>query len=270
MSNLDKIVSAVAASKKYRTVCKDTLYRIAERELANYEDLKAATKAAKRRLHQVYGAFEQGWDYERAFQQLTEAYRQGTEPEIEAACRQVMEGHTSTRERLPLLDHFYQAIFEITGIPSNLLDVGCGLNPVALPWMDLPAGARYIPLDIDQERVDFLNRYLALAGYEPLARCQDALSHPPKDSADVALLLKMSPTLERQKTGATLRLIGQLDAPHIVVSYAVKSLGGHEKGMLESYETHFRELISGREWSINKLVFPTELVLVASSLSRGG
>jgi len=86
----------------------------------------------------------------------------------------------------------------------------------------------------------------------------------------VALLLKMSPTLERQKTGATLRLIGQLDAPHVVVSYAVKSLGGHEKGMLESYETHFRELISGREWSINKLVFPTELVLVASSLSRGG
>ena len=270
MSNLDKIVSTVAASKKYRTVCKDTLYRIAERELANYEDLKAATKATKRRLHQVYGAFEQGWDYERAFQQLTEAYRQGTGPEIEAACRQVMEGHTSTRERLPLLDHFYQAIFEITGIPSSLLDVGCGLNPVALPWMDLPAGARYVPLDIDQERVDFLNRYLSLAGYEPLARCQDALSHPPQDSADVALLLKMSPTLERQKTGATLRLIGQLDAPHIVVSYAVKSLGGHEKGMLESYETHFRELISGREWSINKLVFPTELVLVASSLSRGG
>jgi 16S rRNA (guanine(1405)-N(7))-methyltransferase len=181
-----------------------------------------------------------------------------------------MEGHTSTRERLPLLDHFYQAIFEITGIPSSLLDVGCGLNPLALPWMELPAGCRYVPLDIDQERVDFLNRYLSLAGCEPLARCQDALSHPPKDSADVALLLKMSPTLERQKTGATLRLIGQLDAPHVVVSYAVKSLGGHEKGMLESYETHFRELISEREWSINKLVFPTELVLVASSLSRGG
>jgi len=270
MSDLDKIVSAVAASKKYRSVCKDTLYRIAERELANYQGFKAATKATKRRLHQVYGAFEQGWDYETALQQLAEAYQEGTEPEIKAACRQAMEGHTSTRERLPILDHFYQAIFEITGVPSTLLDVGCGLNPLALPWMDLPAGARYVALDIDQERVDFLNRYFSLAGYEPLARCQDALSNRPEERADVALLLKMSPTLERQETGATLRLIGQLNAPHVVVSYAVKSLGGREKGMLESYETHFRELISDREWSINKLVFPTELVLVASSLSRGG
>ena len=270
MSDLDRIVAAVAASRKYQSVCKDTLYRIAERELANYQGFKAATKATKRRLHQVYGAFEQGWDYEMAFGQLAEAYQQGTEPEIKAACRQVMEGHTSTRERLPILDHFYEAIFEITDLPSSILDVGCGLNPLALPWMGLPGGARYVALDIAQDRVDFLNRYLSLAGYEPLARCQDALSDAPADGTDVALLLKMSPTLERQETGATLRLIGELNAPHVVVSYAVKSLGGREKGMLESYETHFRELISDREWSIDKLVFPTELVLVAASRSGRG
>ena len=268
-SNLDEIVSTVAAARKYRSVCKDTLYRIAERELANYQNLKAATKATKRRLHQVYGAFEQDWDYDTAYQQLEEAYRQGTAPGIEAACRQVMESHSSTRERLPILDRFYQAIFEITGLPSSILDAGCGLNPLALPWMDLPAGARYVALDIDAARVDFLNRYLSLAGAEPLARCQDVLSHPPADRADVALLLKMSPTLERQETGATLRLIEQLDAHYIVVSYAVKSLGGREKGMLESYEQHFRELVRDRDWAIEKLVFDTELVLVAASLSRG-
>jgi 16S rRNA (guanine(1405)-N(7))-methyltransferase len=267
MSNLDEIVSAVAAAKKYRFVCRDTLYRIAERELANYHNIKAATKATKRRLHQVYGAFEQDWDYDTAYQQLEEAYQQGTGSEIKAACRHVMELHSSTRERLPILDRFYQDIFEVTGQPSSILDAGCGLNPLALPWMDLPAGARYLALDIDAARVDFLNRYLSLAGYEPLARCQDVLSHPPADRADVALLLKMSPTLERQGTGATLRLIEQLDAHHIVVSYAVKSLGGREKGMLETYEQHFRELVSDRDWSIEKLVFETELVLIAAPLS---
>jgi 16S rRNA (guanine(1405)-N(7))-methyltransferase len=251
-------------------LCRGICPRIAERELANYQNLKAATKATKRRLHQVYGAFEQDWDYDAAYQQLEEAYGLGTGPGIRAACRQVMEQHSSTRERLPILDRFYPAIFEITGRPSSILDAGCGLNPLALPWMDLPAGARYVALDIDAARVRFLNRYLSLAGYEPLARCQDVLSHPPADRADVALLLKMSPTLERQGTGATLRLIEQLDAPYIVVSYAVKSLGGREKGMLESYEQHFRELVRDREWSIEKLVFDTELVLVAAPLSRGG
>ena len=270
MSDLEKVVTSVTSSKKYRSVCKDTIYRIAERELANYQNLKAATKATKRRLHQVYGAFERDWDYDTAYQQLEEAYRQGTAPGIETACRQVMELHSSTRERLPILDRFYPAIFRITGRPSSILDAGCGLNPLALPWMDLPAGARYVALDIDAERVDFLNRYLSLTGNEPLARCQDVLSHPPTDRADVALLLKMSPTLERQETGATLRLIEQLDAHYVVVSYAVKSLGGREKGMLESYEQHFRETVSDRDWSIEKLVFDTELVLIAAPLSRGG
>ena len=269
-SNLDEIVAAVAAARKYRSVCKDTVYRIAERELVNYPNLKAATKATKRRLHQVYGAIEQDWDYDAAYGQLEAAYRKRTGAGIEAACRQVMELHSSTHERLPILDGFYLGIFEITGRPSSILDAGCGLNPLALPWMDLPAGARYVALDIDAARVDFLNRYLALAGTEPLARCQDVLSHPPTDRADVALLLKMSPTLERQETGATLRLFEQLDARHIVVSYAVKSLGGREKGMLETYEQHFRELVSDRDWSIEKLVFDTELVLVAASRSRGG
>ena len=269
-SNLDEIVSAVAAARKYRSVCRDTLYRIAERELANYPNLKAATKATKRRLHQVYGAFEQDWDYDEAYRQLAGAYLQGAGLETEAACRQVMAQHSSTRERLPILDRFYAAIFEITGRPTSILDAGCGLNPLALPWMDLPEGARYVALDIDAARVDFLNRYLALAGHEPLARCQDILSQPPTDRADVALLLKMSPTLERQGSGATLRLIEQLDADHVVVSYAIKSLGGREKGMLETYERQFRENVSDRDWSIKKLVFDTELVLVAAPLSRGG
>jgi len=269
-SNLDEIVSAVAAARKYRSVCKDTLYRIAERELGNHPSLKAATKATKRRLHQVYGAFEKDWDYETAYEQLEAAYHEGTGPEIEAACREVMALHSSTRERLPILDQFYAAIFEITGRPGSILDAGCGLNPLTLPWMDLPEDARYVALDIDAERIEFLNRYLSLAGFEPLARCQDILSRPPSDRADVALLLKMSPTLERQGSGATLRLIEQLDAEHVVVSYAVKSLGGREKGMLETYERQFRENVSDRDWAIEKLVFDSELVLVATPFSREG
>ena len=37
-SNLDEIVSAVTAARKYRSVCRDTLYRIAERELGNHPE----------------------------------------------------------------------------------------------------------------------------------------------------------------------------------------------------------------------------------------
>jgi 16S rRNA (guanine(1405)-N(7))-methyltransferase len=264
MSDLDAVVSAVASSKKYRGICEDTIRRIAEREMDKHDSLKAATKATKRKLHQSYGAFERGFDYEPAYRRLEAAYQAGSQAEIQATCRQVLEQHSSTRERLPILDRFYPAIFDITGRPGSILDLGCGLNPLALPWMDLGPDARYVALDIDAARIEFLNRTLALAGLEPLARCQDLLTQPPQDAADVALLLKMSPSLEQQEAGATLRLLELIRAPFVVVSFAVKSLGGREKGMLEHYQRQFAGWIEGRQWSVEKLVFESELVFVVS------
>lgn len=269
MANLEEIVSAVAGSKKYHAICTDAIRRIAARELAAHGSTKAAVKATKRRLHQVYGAFEQDFDRDAAYRGLEAAYREGSVDGIKAACERVLALHSSTRERLPILDRFYPAIFECTGKPSTLLDVGCGLNPLALPWMELPAGSCYVALDIDAGRVGFLNRYLALAGFEPLARCQDALSHPPEDDANVALLLKMSPSLERQEAGATLRLVEQLRAPYVVVSFAIKSLGGREKGMLNHYQKQFLALARERQWSVAEMVFETELVLVVWGIVGG-
>ena len=262
MPDLEAIVSAVASSKKYRAICEDTIRRIAGRELAHHDSAKAAIKATKRRLHQVYGAFEQDFDYEAAYRELESAYRTGSAAGIRKACWQILDQHSSTRERLSIVDRFYPAIFSVTGRPASILDLGCGLNPLALPWMDLPAAARYIALDIDSARIAFLNRYLALAGLEPLARCQDLLAHPPDDPADVAFLLKMSPSLERQEPGATLRLIDRLRAPSIVVSFAVKSLGGREKGMVEHYQRQVSAWIEERGWAVDELVFETELVFV--------
>jgi 16S rRNA (guanine(1405)-N(7))-methyltransferase len=259
---LDTVVSAVSSSRKYRAICTDTVRRLAARELATRGSVKSATKATKRRLHQAYGAFEHEFDEQAAVQRLEAVYRTGSGSQIRSTCKQILALHSSTRERLPILDRFYPAIFEITGRPSSLLDVGCGLNPLSLPWMDLPPGARYVALDIDAARVRFLNHYLSLAGSRPLARCQDALSHPPDDAADVALLLKMSPTLERQEPGATLRMIEHLAAPYVVVSFAIKSLGGREKGMAEHYEQQFRTWMDGHDWPVEKLVFESELVLV--------
>jgi 16S rRNA (guanine(1405)-N(7))-methyltransferase len=45
-----------------------------------------------------------------------------------------------------------------------VLDLGCGLNPLALPWMGLPATTRYYACDVDHGQVAFLKGWLALAG----------------------------------------------------------------------------------------------------------
>jgi len=261
---LDQVVSTVVSSKKYGTICPDTVRRIAARELAAEPraGVKALVKATKRGLHQICGAFEQSPDYEAAYQQLAAAYGSGSKTEIEAACRRVLTLHSSTRERLPILDQFYTQIFRITGRPGSILDLGCGLNPVALPWMGLTPGSRYTALEIDAGGVEFVNRYLQLAGLEPLARRQDVLVDPPVGPADVALLLKTSSTLERQEKGSTVRLVETLKAPFVVVSFAVKSLGGREKGMPAHYRREFQAMAEGRLWQVEELAFDTELVFV--------
>jgi 16S rRNA (guanine(1405)-N(7))-methyltransferase len=269
MPDLETIVSDVASSKKYGAVCRDTIRRVAERELAHHPSLKAATKATKRKLHQVYGAFEGTLDYDLAYQRLVAAHNAGSEEELKTVCRDILATHSSTSERLPLLDRFYSSIFEVTGRPASLLDLGCGLNPLALPWMDLPGSVPYVALDIDGERIRFVNRFLALVGREPLARCQDILSQPPGDEADLALLLKMSPSLERQEPGATLRLIKEVSAPSVAVSYAVRSLGGREKGMVRHYQQYFIQLVADQAWAVKELVLESELVFVVQKRSPG-
>lgn len=261
---LDRLVDGVLSSKKYAGLCSDTVRRVAARELAARPraGLKELVKATRRGLHQAYGAFERGPDYAAAARRLDEAYRAGTEPDRRAACRAALALHTSTRERLPILDEFYARLWAHTGLPHTVLDLGCGLNPLSLPWMGLPAGARYLAYDIEAAGVDFLNHYFLLAGLEPLARWQDVLARPPAEPADVALLLKTGPTLERQEKGATARLLAALQVRFAVVSFAVASLGGRERGMADHYRAQFLPLAAAQAWPVHELLFATELVFV--------
>lgn len=266
-SDLAAVVSAVSASRKYRSLCTDTLRRIAAQELPKHKSLKQAIKATKRRLHQVYAAFEADVDYEGLYQNLQAAHEAGDEGDFRAACREGLAQHSSTRERLSILDEFYAEIWQRTGPPSSVLDLGCGLNPLALPWMRLPESSSYTPLDIDAERVRFLNRYLVLLGRPPLARCQDLLLQPPEEEVDVALLLKTAASLERQAEGATVQLIEDLRASFVVVSFAVQSLTGREKGMVAHYRGQFTSWIADRPWAAEELLLETELVFVVRPAS---
>ncbi len=274
---LEAIVSAVVGSRKYRAVCPDTVRRLARRELTSHNQARIAIKETKRRLHQVYAAYEEPLDYDAAYARLAAAcersagfpacvagpYGLESLPHVRAVCRDLLACHSSTRERLPILDEFYPPIWAVTGRPTVLLDLACGLNPLTIPWMNLPPGACYHAYDIDADRVAFLNRYLTLAGLEPLAHWQDVLGQPPDIPADVALLLKTAPCLDRQEPDGARRVLTSLRARFVVVSFAVKSLGGREKGMLAHYEAGFRALADAEGWPVKRLVFATELVFVA-------
>jgi hypothetical protein len=47
-----------------------------------------------------------------------------------------------------------------------------------------------------------------------------------------------------------------------VVSFAVKSLGGRDKGMKDHYRRQFLEWAQDHRWSCEELAFDTELVYI--------
>ncbi|HIE26472.1 TPA: 16S rRNA methyltransferase [Candidatus Poribacteria bacterium] len=270
MGELQTLIDTIQSSKKYATICFDTIKRIGENELRKNADVKIAIKATKRKLHQIFGCYtsRRKLDYDGIYEHLKAAYDTQLETEIKETCRRVLRLHTSTTERIPVLEKFYESIFDVTGQPKIVIDAACGLNPLTIPWMGLERTAQYFAYDIDRNTVDFIDRYLELTGLNSMALAQDVIVQPPAIEADVALLLKTIPCLEQQEKGCSIRLMEALQAKHLVVSFPVRSVGGKSKGMLANYERILYNLIHGRDWQATKLPFETELVFCIHKLTR--
>ncbi len=267
---LAELVEAVAASAKYHTVTRACLEGIGRQELAKRRNLREAIKAAKNKLHQVGGAYlDQAPPYAAW---LTELRAAGSAAALRQTCRTAMEAHASTRERLPSLDEFYAVIFAALPPIHSVLDLACGLNPLAIPWMPLAPGATYTAYDIYEDMMGFVGGFMALpqAGVRGQAQACDVLQLGPTPRAEVALMLKAIPCLEQVDKAAGAKLLAAVQADHLVVSFPAHSLGHRDKGMVQHYEAHFRELLADRRGHIRRFQFPSELVFVVSPAQGGG
>lgn len=261
-TELDALVATVRASVGYRSVNADLIRRIGARELAARRSLKEAVKAAKNKLHQVAGAYlERTPRYDRWLEALRAA------PDGDAlrrVCGDLMRRHASTQERLPILDAFYRAIFAVVPAPRRVADLACGLNPLAIPWMGLPAGIEYYAADIYDDMMAFIQAFFSIAGVKGVAESRDVLAAPPPGHFDVAFVLKALPCLEQVDKQAGRRILDGVDADYLVISYPAHSLGGRARGMPAHYESQFQQLVAGSPWAWQKLVFQTEIVFIVA------
>ncbi len=268
---IKELVTMVLASAKYRRLSPDLVRTIGAKELAKGRSLKDAVKATKNKLHQVAGMYLPGATHYGAWlAQLTSAFQSGDEEQIRSVCRQIMAAHTSTRERLPILDQFYGATLAGLGPIARVLDLACGLNPLSLCWIPLADHATYFAYDIYTDMMDFLNGFFA--EFSAFARAQgnrrfsgagavlDIIQATPDQHADVAFILKALPCLEQIDKSAGRRLLESVHADHILVSFPARSVGGKAKGMVENYEAGFYALVEDAGWSITRFEFATELV----------
>ncbi|HZU86338.1 MAG TPA: hypothetical protein VFF78_02570 [Anaerolineaceae bacterium] len=269
--NLDELVSEIQASAKYRAIAPQLARRIAAQEMAKGRSFKDTVKEARARLHQVGSAYQEGGlDLARWRRELPNLPRDPADPALRAWALAAMRQHASTRERLPILEEFYRTTLAGIAPLHSVLDLACGLNPLALGWLPLEAGAPYYACEIYPELVDFLALFLAhverpggVEVVDLLEVASTGLTHErPYDAVHLALLLKTLPCLEQVEKGISLPLLDAIPAEYVLVSFPARSLGGRAKGMPRNYEAIFRELISARPWTVERFEFSTELAFL--------
>jgi 16S rRNA (guanine(1405)-N(7))-methyltransferase len=272
---VERVVAQVLQSRKYRAVLPHLVAQLARAELAKGRSAKDAVKATKNQLHQSAAAYQSSaMPYPDWLAHLAAIHTQGDDDAWRQALRQIMAHHASTQERLPILDDFYTQIFAHLPPIRTVLDIACGLNPLALPWMPLPPDAHYRAWDIFADQIDFLNRFFALAHLPAQAEQVDALAPetwplPDQEPVDLAILLKTIPCLEQMDPTAGQRLLDRLPAHHLLISFPVTSLGGRDKGMRPHYEARFARLLADRPWPYKKLPVDQELVYLVWKVQKG-
>ena len=88
---------------------KTSIRRIAVIELPKGRSRKETIKAVRNKIHQVGSAYQpQSIDYTHLIQEMESLPREIQDPMVKQYCMEVMKMHTSTRERLNILDQFYK------------------------------------------------------------------------------------------------------------------------------------------------------------------
>lgn len=190
------------ALKKYFTN-----YKIGEKELSEKER-KIIVKEIRDKLRHLTGRFQASQDSRRSL------LKKGKISDL-------LSTHTSTKERLD----DYQALKDkISSLNINsILDLGCGINPIALASKDI----EYSAADINEDDLKLVRIYFKLnhiqgnVFFYDLRELEKSL---PK--ADLCLLFKVFDVLETKGHKQAEKIIKFIQCKYIMMSFSTKTLSG--------------------------------------------
>jgi len=260
---VDGWIAEVRASKKYAPISTELIRSILLAEAPHQKNPRELIKAARNKLHQVGAAFQETpIPYAALTAQIDALGTQVQAEETRQFLRTALARHASTRERLPILAEFFAATLAPIAPVASVLDLACGFTPLCLPWMPLAETASYTGIDIYADMVGLLDHFYAHFGLPHTFLVGNVLGELPPQPVELALLLKTLPCLEQVQKGAGARLLEEVPAENILVSFPAHSLGGRAKGMAANYEAYFNQITSGKKWKITRSLFAGELAFL--------
>ncbi|MEM7674803.1 MAG: hypothetical protein AAF449_02240 [Myxococcota bacterium] len=182
---------------------------------------------------------------------------------VAASARDILDAHSSTRERLVSREAFAEKILDAIGPAKRVLDVGGGVAALMFPFERAPTLELYLSLDRDAAVTEAVQAYAARRPEPRLFARQWALKdgwNPLDAPFDVALLLKIVPVVARQDP-ALLHLLAATPARRLVISGSrvaltkKASIEDRERRLLERWITDHGLVFTGQTFELEEELF---------------
>jgi 16S rRNA (guanine(1405)-N(7))-methyltransferase len=256
------LIDCVKRSRKYRDMQlpDDMLFDLLEKEALKSTSTADLDDRFRAKLHNIIASYLETIDY------ALETERLLKQPELlsdvmheKSWAESLLSNHASSRERLPFLSELYETIWAEIGVPASILDLACALDPLGIPWMNLPATTIYLAYDVHKPRVDFLNTYFKLAHPNAKAIQQDILVNPPDGHAKVAFFFKEAHRMQKREPGVLSHFFASIPAKTLVVSLPAADLKGHHR--LDDYHgTLIHNALKDTPWLLTEKQVGGELL----------
>lgn len=191
-------------------------------------EFKKIVKFVKQEMHRNYGAFQADVNKrDKLLEELKNKINKSNEEEILELHKKILSTHKSTKERLEIYDELYTDLFSMTGTPDIIFDIGCGLNPFSLPWID--ESIMYIASEFNNEDTKFIEKYFSIMRKRRKGILETVTIDLSKDyskikeiPSDVVFAWKLFDILD---TKVTENIVKNINAKYLIASFSSKTLG---------------------------------------------
>tara|TARA_Y100000034_G_scaffold24312_3_gene28338 strand:+ start:4432 stop:5193 length:762 start_codon:yes stop_codon:yes gene_type:complete len=158
----------------------------------------------------------------------------------------LLKAHKSTKERLPIYPDLYQILFNITGKPKSILDLGCGFNPLSYKYMNLRK-VKYYVYDISSEDLDFIKGHLSFLKTKSV----NLLSEKTLPKTDVCFMFKLLNHIDLSKHHKeSEKLLRKVKSKFVVISFPLVTISG--KKMNYKQNNWLKFMCERNDWSLVK------------------
>jgi len=245
MISESEIFENVITSKNYSMLCPDLIKRIISEESKKFKKEKDVIKSVKNKLHTNVDLF---------FDNLKIKSLINADLKNDKVIIELLKAHTSTNERLEIVQTLYFDVFKKLKKVNSILDLACGLNPLYIPFVPELQNKKYLALDVNINTTNLLNRFFEDRNINGKALTCDIMSKIPNEYYDVAFMFKIVPLIESQRKNFLAEFLNSLNVKYIIVTFPTKTVSGKNVNMEQNYSTKFLDFckINNKKVIFNK------------------